>query len=103
MVVAVESNVCVCVCFQTDWVDSEESQPILDYQRRGAAEYFAEVSAELGPARHLMKVIGPAITPVLLAHSRAHALAEGKEPKVPNAYRSFTTFRRALKAAKSSV
>ena len=87
--------------FLTDWVDSEESQAILDYQRRGASQYFEEVSAELGPARHLMKHIGPALTPVILAHSRHHALVEGKKPRVPNAYRTATTFRRALKAAKS--
>jgi nucleoside-diphosphate-sugar epimerase len=87
--------------FLTDWVDSEDSQPILDYQRRGADEYFAEVAAELGPARYLMKVIGPVFTPVLLAHSRPYAAAEGKDPKLPNAYRALTTFRRALKAAKS--
>lgn len=87
--------------FLTDWVDSEESHPILDYQRRRADEYFAEVAAELGPARHLMKVVGPALTPVLLAHSRAYAGAKGKRATLPNAYRAFTTFRRAVKAAKS--
>jgi nucleoside-diphosphate-sugar epimerase len=87
--------------FLTDWVDSEESQPILDYQRRRAEEYFDEVAAELGAARHLMKVVGPALAPVLLAHSRAYAAAGGKSPTLPNAYRTLTTFRRALKAAKS--
>ncbi len=87
--------------FLTDWVDSEESQAILDYQRRSAGEYFEEVSAELGPARHVMKHIGPALTGTILAHSRHHAAAEGKQPRVPNAYRAFTTVRRALKAAKS--
>ena len=87
--------------FLTDWVDSEQSQAILDYQRRDAAQYFEEVSAELGAARHLMKRIGPLLTPVILAHSRHHALVEGKEPKLPNAYRAITTVRRALKAAKS--
>ena len=87
--------------FQTDWVDSEESQAILDYQRRAAAEYFDEVSAELGPTLPLMKRIGPALTPVILAHSRHHALVEGKKPRVPDAYRALTTFRRAVKAAKS--
>ena len=87
--------------FLTDWVDSEESQAILDYQRRDAAQYFEEVSAELGPARHVMKYIGPTLTPVILAHSRHQALAGGKMPRVPDAYRAITTFRRALKAAKS--
>jgi nucleoside-diphosphate-sugar epimerase len=87
--------------FLTDWVDSEESQAILDYQRRGADEYFEEVSAELGAARHLMKYVGPTLTPLILAHSRHHALAEGKQPRLPDAYRAITTVRRALRAAKS--
>jgi nucleoside-diphosphate-sugar epimerase len=87
--------------FLTDWVDSEESQAILDYQRHDAASYFEEVSAELGPARPLMKRIGPALSGALLAHSRHQAAAEGKPPRVPNAYRAITTARRALKAARS--
>ncbi len=89
------------VSFQTDWVDSEESQAILDYQRRGVDEYFHEVTAELGPARHLLERIGPSLRPIILAHSRHHALVEGKKPRLPDAYRALTTFRRALKAAKS--
>ena len=87
--------------FMTDWVDSEESQAILDYQRRDVAQYFKELSAELGVARHVIKRIGPLLTPIVLAHSRHHALAEGREPRVPNAYRAITTLRRGLKAAKS--
>jgi len=87
--------------FLTDWVDSEESQAILDYQRRGAAQYFEEVSSKLGLALPIVKRIGPALVPVILAHSRHQALVEGKKPRVPDAYRAITTFRRALKAAKS--
>jgi nucleoside-diphosphate-sugar epimerase len=89
------------VSFQTDWVDSEESQAILDYQRRGVDEFFEEVTAELGPARHVLRRIGPSLQPIILAHSRHHALVEGKKPRLPDAYRALTTFRRALKAAKS--
>jgi hypothetical protein len=48
-----------------------------------------------------MERIGPALTPVILAHSRHHARVEGKKPRVPNTYRAITTARRALKAAKS--
>lgn len=87
--------------FLTDWVDSEESQALLDYQRHDAASYFEEISAELGPTRHLMKRLGPALTGVILAHSRHHALVEGKPPRVPDAYRAITTARRAIKAMKS--
>jgi nucleoside-diphosphate-sugar epimerase len=87
--------------FLTDWVDSEESQAILDYQRHDAEDYFKEVSAQLGVVRPLMKVAAPVLTPALLAHSRPYAIAEGKHPRLPNAYRALTTFRRAIKAAKS--
>lgn len=87
--------------FLTDWVDSEQSQAILDYQRRTADDYFREMSAQLGPARHVLKVTGPVMQPMLLAHSRHYAQAEGNKPRVPNAYRAVTTFRRALKAVKS--
>ncbi len=87
--------------FLTDWVDSEASQAILDYQRRDAAQYFEEVSAELGPALHLTKRLGPALAPLILAHSRHQAFTEGKQPRLPNLYRAITTMRRAIKAAKS--
>jgi nucleoside-diphosphate-sugar epimerase len=87
--------------FLTDWVDSEESQAILDYQRRDASSYFEEMSAELGAAGHLMKRIGPALKGVILAHSRHYAAAEGKQPRIADAYRAVTTVRRGLKAAKS--
>ena len=87
--------------FLTDWVDSEESQPILDYQRRSAEEYFAEVARELGPARHLLSVLGPAMSPALLALSRPYAAAHSRDPMLPNAHRALAIFRRALEAAKS--
>jgi len=87
--------------FLTDWVDSEESQAILDYQRRDSAQYLEEVAAALGPVRPLMKRLGPALEPVILAHSRHHAIAEGKKPTIPMAYQALATVRRALKAAKS--
>lgn len=87
--------------FLTDWVNSEESQAILDYQRRDLRAYLEEVRAELGPARHLVKRIGPALNPVILAHSRHQAAAQGKSPRLPNAYRALATIRRGIQAAKS--
>lgn len=87
--------------FLTDWVDSEESQALLDYQRRDAAHYLGELSSKLGLARPLMKRLGPALEPLILAHSRHHARVEGKQATLPNAYRALPTVRRALKAAKS--
>lgn len=87
--------------FLTDWVDSEESQALLDYQRRDAASYFDEVRAELGPAEHVVKRLAPAVRALVLAHSRPRARAAGERPRVPDAYRALATARRALRAAKS--
>ncbi len=87
--------------FLTDWVNSEESQAILDYQRHDLHSYLKEVSAELGPARHLVRRIGPALSSVVLAYSRHQATAEGKPARLPDAYRAMTTIRRGLRAAKS--
>lgn len=87
--------------FLTDWVNSEESQAILDYQRRDLQSYLEEVRRELGPARHLVERIGPGLSPVILAHSRHQAAAESKPPRVPDAYRAITTIRRGIQAAKS--
>ncbi|MDH3199869.1 MAG: NAD(P)-dependent oxidoreductase [Myxococcales bacterium] len=87
--------------FLTDWVDSEESQAILNYQRHDLHSYLDEVSAELGPARHLVRRIGPALSPVVLAYSRHQATVEGKPARLPDAYRAMTTIRRGLRAAKN--
>ena len=87
--------------FLTDWVNSEESQAILDYQRRDLQSYLDEVRAELGPARHLVERMGPALSPIILAHSRHQAVTDGKPARVPNAYRAITTIRRGIEAAKS--
>ena len=87
--------------FLTDWVDSERTQAFLDYQRRDLGSYLREVRAELGPARHVLKRLGPGLSSVILAHSRHHAAADGKPPRLPNAYRAFATARRGMQAAKS--
>ncbi len=87
--------------FLTDWVNSEESQALLDYQRRDLEDYLQEVTTQLGPARHLVKRMSPALNRVVLAHSRHYADANGKPARVPNAYRALQTIRRGIQAAKA--
>ncbi|MEM7434344.1 MAG: NAD(P)-dependent oxidoreductase [Myxococcota bacterium] len=87
--------------FLTDWVDSEESQAILDYQRHGLDDYLDEIRRELGAARHLLPRIGPALLPFILSYSRHHAQATGKPARVPDALRAWTIARRGFDAAKS--
>lgn len=45
--------------FFGDWVDSEESQRLLDYQRHGLDDILNELRATLGPARWLLKAVAP--------------------------------------------
>ena len=87
--------------FLTDWVNSEESQAILDYQRHDLEDYLEEVRRELGAARHVVERLGPSISPVILAYSRHQAAADGKPARLPNALRVLATVRRGLRAAKS--
>ncbi|MGB5811615.1 MAG: NAD(P)-dependent oxidoreductase [Polyangiales bacterium] len=87
--------------FLTDWVDSEASQAILDYQRHTLDDYLEEIRQELGPMRHVVSRMGPALVPAILAYSRHQAMATGKNPTVPNMLRAITTLRRGLEAAKS--
>ena len=87
--------------FLTDWVNSEESQAILDYQRHDLDSYLNELRAELGPVRYLVKRMGRALGPLVLAHSRHQSTAEGKSARLPDAYNAVTTVRRGLRAAKS--
>jgi nucleoside-diphosphate-sugar epimerase len=54
--------------FYTDWLDTTESQEILQYQSRSFAEYIEEMKSQLGIKRHLAKIFrGQAIKRVLKA------------------------------------
>ncbi len=86
--------------FLTDWVDSEQSQQLLDYQRRDLASYLAELGNELGAARIVVRGMRPALAPLIVAHSRHQAAADGKPARVPNAYRTLATLKRGIAAAK---
>lgn len=87
--------------FLTDWVDSEESQAILDYQRHSLDDYLVEVKRELGPARHLLGRMGPALSGVILSYSRHQAESDGRRARLPDALRALQTVRRGIEAAKS--
>ncbi|MCA9574302.1 MAG: NAD(P)-dependent oxidoreductase [Polyangiales bacterium] len=71
--------------FMTDWVDSDESNALLDYQRRDYAQYLAEVRASLGPAAHVVDKVGPIARVAALANSRHWAEAHGQRAWVPEA------------------
>ncbi len=55
--------------FCTDWVDTAESQRILNYQRRDLGDYVQEMTALLGYRRHLIRLFRPIVRHWLLKKS----------------------------------
>jgi UDP-glucose 4-epimerase len=55
--------------FCTDWVDTTESQKLLNYQRRDLEHYVQEMRARLGFRRHLIHLFRPVVRHWLLSKS----------------------------------
>ena len=55
--------------FCTDWVDTTESQRLLNYQRRDLGDYIQETVALLGYRRHLIRLFRPVVRRWLLGKS----------------------------------
>jgi len=55
--------------FATDWVDTEESQRLLRYQRRTLDDYVEDVRKALGMRRHFIRLFRPVIRAWLLSRS----------------------------------
>jgi len=87
--------------FLTDWVDSEQSQAILDYQRHDLAAYLGEVERALGPAKALLRTLGPVASSAILAYSPYYAKRHGRPARIPEAQRALRTMVRGIRAAKS--
>jgi UDP-glucose 4-epimerase len=60
--------------FSTDWIDTEESQRLLHYQRYTLDDYIREFSAKLGMRRYLARVFRPLVRLALLARSPYYRL-----------------------------
>lgn len=55
--------------FFGDWVDTEESQRLLRYQKRGLCELKADMKTDLGVLAPLIRVLRPLITPFIVRSS----------------------------------
>jgi NADP-dependent 3-hydroxy acid dehydrogenase YdfG/nucleoside-diphosphate-sugar epimerase len=55
--------------FSTDWIDTEESQRLLQFQRYTLDDYIEEFSARLGFRRFLARLFRPLVRAVLLTRS----------------------------------
>jgi hypothetical protein len=55
--------------FATDWLDTAESQRILQYQRYGFGDYVQEMAAMMGIRRYLVRLVRPIARRWLLSKS----------------------------------
>jgi nucleoside-diphosphate-sugar epimerase len=52
-----------------DWVDSTESQKLLNYQKHSFEDYIEETTASIKPIRFLLRLFGPLIRRLILSQS----------------------------------
>lgn len=55
--------------FYTDWLQTDESQGLLDYQKHNLDDFIREIREKLGLKRHFVKILSPAIRYFLLKKS----------------------------------
>jgi len=55
--------------FATDWLDTAESQRLLQYQTRDLNDYVHDMVELLGPRRHLIRAFAPIVRAAVLARS----------------------------------
>jgi nucleoside-diphosphate-sugar epimerase len=53
----------------TDWLDTAESQSLLEYQRHTFEDFVREVAASLGYRRHLIRLLAPLVRRWMLSQS----------------------------------
>ena len=67
--------------FFGDWVDTEESQNLLQYQKRGLAELKADMRADLGALVPLIRLLRPLVTWFVLRGSPYLAENRSTDPR----------------------
>ncbi|MGM0367475.1 MAG: NAD-dependent epimerase/dehydratase family protein [Actinomycetota bacterium] len=55
--------------FYTDWLQTDESQKLLNYQKHNLDDFTSEIKKKLGLKRHFIKIFSPAIRYFLLRRS----------------------------------
>ena len=58
--------------FPTDWVDSSESQRLLQYQQRDLGDYVRDMKSKLGWQRYVIRMFRPLVRHLLLKQSPYH-------------------------------
>lgn len=70
------------VPFPTDWLDTAESERVLQFQKHTLDDYIVDLRQLLGPRRHLIRLFRPFIRLWLLRHSPFLGRENGDRQKV---------------------
>jgi nucleoside-diphosphate-sugar epimerase len=70
--------------YYTDWLESDESQRLLDYQRRSFDDYRLEMAQRLRWPRWLLWPLRPLLNPALAAFTERMKRREGRLPPFPS-------------------
>jgi nucleoside-diphosphate-sugar epimerase len=62
--------------YPTDWLDTQESQRVLRYQRHTLQDYLRELKVKLGFRRHFVRLLRPILRAILLSKSPVFAARE---------------------------
>lgn len=68
--------------FYTDWLDTADSQALLDYQRRYYADYLADIRGLLGSRLAVIRAAAPLVRRFILANSPYAGGADKRRPVI---------------------
>jgi len=85
--------------FYTDWLDTDESQALLDYQRLYYEDYLSDIRALLGSRLSVIRAAAPVVRRFILANS-PYAGGESKHRPVVVARSQLARARRASRSAR---
>jgi UDP-glucose 4-epimerase len=71
-------------CAFSDWIDTSESQRLLNYQRHSFQDFTREVAASLGPARYLLRLLSPVARWWMLSQSPYYKASRADKPLAPS-------------------
>jgi UDP-glucose 4-epimerase len=70
-------------CAFSDWIDTTESQRLLNYQRHSFQDFTQEVTASLGPMRYPLRLLSPMVRWWMLSQSPYYKASKADKPAPP--------------------
>jgi nucleoside-diphosphate-sugar epimerase len=71
-------------CAFSDWIDTTESQRLLQYQRHSFKDFTTEIAASLGPMRYGLRLLSPLVRWWMLSQSPYYRASKANRPVAPS-------------------